>query len=48
MNIKEKFLQLTQFTTPFGHEQELRPLLPSFLKQDKWEFSLTGDYFRCK
>ena len=40
MNIKEKFLQLTEYTTPFGNEKELRHLLPSFLKQDKW-----GNYY---
>lgn len=40
MNIKEKFLQLTEYTTPFRNEKELRHLLPSFLKQDKW-----GNYY---
>jgi hypothetical protein len=40
MNIKEKFLQLTEYTTPFGHEKELRHLLPSYLKTDAW-----GNYY---
>ena len=37
--IKEIFLKLTEFTTPYGKEAELESLLPG-LKKDKW-----GNYY---
>jgi hypothetical protein len=40
MNIKEIFLQLTEFTTPYQTEFELEPLLPKSLKKDEW-----GNYY---
>lgn len=40
MNIKETFLKLTEFTTPFGHESDLESILPSSLKKDE-----SGNYF---
>lgn len=40
MNIKEEFLKLTQWTIPFGYEEVVGSLLPSFFKRDKW-----GNYY---
>lgn len=40
MNIKETFLKLTEYTTPFGHETDLESILPSNLNKDK-----SGNYF---
>lgn len=40
MNIKETFLQLTEWTTPFKFESDLEPLLPNGIQKDKW-----GNYF---
>lgn len=34
MNFKEIFIKLTEFTTPFGYESELEPLLPSGWRKD--------------
>ena len=40
MNFKETFLNLTQYTIPFGHESELEPYLPSGWKKDS-----IGNYY---
>lgn len=40
MNIKETFLKLTEFTTPYEHESELEHLLPNNIKSDEW-----GNYY---
>ena len=40
MNIKETFLKLTKFTTPYGHESDLESLLPSGFQKDQF-----GNYF---
>jgi hypothetical protein len=40
MNFKETFLKLTDFTIPFGHEQELEPHLP-----DGWKKDSIGNYY---
>lgn len=40
MNFKETFLKLTEYTIPFGHEQELENLLPSGWKKDS-----IGNYY---
>ena len=40
MNFKEKFLELTQFTIPYGYEKELEPILPNGWKKDQF-----GNYF---
>lgn len=40
MNIKEKFLELTEYTTPFKMEHELLPLLPKGLIEDE-----VGNYY---
>lgn len=40
MNIKEKFLRLTEFTTPFGDEEDLENILPSNINKDQF-----GNYF---
>lgn len=40
MNFKEVFLNLTEYTTPFGFESDLEKFLPSSLSKDNW-----GNYF---
>lgn len=40
MNFKETFLKLTEYTTPFGYESELEPLLPKGWKKDS-----IGNYY---
>jgi hypothetical protein len=40
MTIRERFLKLTEYTTPFGKESELLPLLPQGLMKDD-----IGNYF---
>src|ERR1022692_2818818 len=40
MDIKETFLKLTEYTTPFKHEADLLPCLPSGVKKDK-----IGNYY---
>ena len=40
MNIKETFLKLTEFTTPYGHESDLEHLLTKGIQKDEW-----GNYF---
>ena len=40
MNFKETFLKLTEYTIPFGYEQELEPLLPRGWKKDS-----IGNYY---
>lgn len=40
MNFKETFLKLTDYTIPFGHEQELEPYLPKGWKKDS-----IGNYY---
>lgn len=36
MDFKKTFLALTEYTTPWGLESELEPLLPSGVQKDKW------------
>jgi len=40
MNFAKTFLDLTQYTIPFGHESELEPLLPKDYKKDS-----IGNYY---
>ncbi len=40
MNFAKTFIDLTQYTIPFGHESELEPLLPSGYKKDS-----VGNYY---
>lgn len=40
MNIKEKFLELTKYNTPYGTESILEPLLPKGIKKDEF-----GNYY---
>ena len=40
MNFKELFLNLTEFTTPFGYESDLERYLPSLINKDEF-----GNYF---
>ena len=40
MNIKETFLKLTEYTTPYGNESDLESLLPSGIQKDQF-----GNYF---
>ncbi len=40
MNFKETFLNLTEYTTPFGFESDLEKYLPTSLKKDEW-----GNYY---
>lgn len=40
MNIKDTFLELTDFTTPFGTEEDLEYILPTILEKDEF-----GNYF---
>ena len=40
MNIKETFLKLTEFTTPYGHESDLESILPTGFQKDE-----SGNYF---
>lgn len=36
MRVRRKFLQLTQFTNPHGHEKGLKSFLPTGTKEDIW------------
>lgn len=40
MNFEQKFLQLTDYTIPFGYEKELEPYLP-----DGWKKDSIGNYY---
>ena len=36
MNIKNTFLKLTEYTTPWGSEDDLVSILPNGVQRDRW------------